>query len=129
MEVSPATNFVSETLCPSESVGDCCDHSGRLSGVGESTLPVGYGVCAQQRFDSAVDFLFTRLAGIVGYYPRELTLRRERGFNGQTESPAEDLIERKKEKGFVFLDSFFFPNRNPATFSLQSFESLLKFLR
>ncbi|BAT99376.1 hypothetical protein LR48_Vigan07g128200 [Vigna angularis] len=47
MEVSPATNFVSETLCPPESVGDCCDHSGRLSAVGESTLPVGYGVCGE----------------------------------------------------------------------------------
>jgi len=48
MEVSPATNFVSETLCPSESVGDGCDHSGRLSAIGESTLPGVYGVCGEE---------------------------------------------------------------------------------
>ncbi|ESW30296.1 hypothetical protein PHAVU_002G141300 [Phaseolus vulgaris] len=44
MEVSPATNFFPQPLCPSESVGGCCDHSGQLSAVGQSTLPVGYGV-------------------------------------------------------------------------------------
>jgi len=51
MEVSPATNFFSETPCPSESVGGRCDHSGQLTAVGESTLPVGYGVCGE---DAAV---------------------------------------------------------------------------
>ncbi|CAJ1931160.1 unnamed protein product [Sphenostylis stenocarpa] len=47
MEVSPPPNFLSETLCSSDSVGDCCGDCGQLSAVGESTVPADYGVCCE----------------------------------------------------------------------------------